>query len=248
MYMHGIQSHGGWFEWSASLLARTGSPVLLPDRRGSGRNEAERGDTPSADRWLADIDELAEWVTREVGVRRLAGVGVSWGGKLAVAWALRRPARVERLLLVAPGLFPAVGVGIIGRVRIGAALLGQPGRRFPIPLDDPALFTSDPAGQSLIAHDPLKLTSATARFFYQSSRLDRQLMRCAPGRLQPTTTLILAGRDRIIRNERTERWLRRVAATPPTVQYFAEADHTLEFETDPGEFEQAVQDWANSAP
>ncbi|HMQ16427.1 MAG TPA: hypothetical protein PKC49_10665, partial [Phycisphaerae bacterium] len=24
LYLHGIQSHGGWFEWSASLLAQAG--------------------------------------------------------------------------------------------------------------------------------------------------------------------------------------------------------------------------------
>lgn len=42
LYLHGIQSHGGWFEWSASLLAHLGYPVLLPDRRGSGLNRPAR--------------------------------------------------------------------------------------------------------------------------------------------------------------------------------------------------------------
>jgi alpha-beta hydrolase superfamily lysophospholipase len=243
IYVHGIQSHGGWFEWSAALLARTGNPVLLPDRRGSGLNRQDRGDTPSAERWLADIDELASWLETRYAIERLDVVGVSWGGKLAVAWALRNSERVGRLLLVAPGVFPAVDVGIIGRIRVGLALLTGGLRRFPIPLDDPGLFTDNPAGQAFIRNDPLKLTHATARFLYQSSKLDRQLGRAAPGALRVPVTLALATRDRIIRNSRTERWLRRLVAQPVTVRVFPAA-HTLEFEESVATFEDFIRQWA----
>src|SRR5262245_45564310 len=106
VYLHGIQSHGGWFEWSASLLAAGGRAVLLPDRRGSGLNREARGDVPSLKRWNDDVDEVVEWTARELGVARVAVVGVSWGGKLAVSLALRAPRRVARLLLVTPGVFP----------------------------------------------------------------------------------------------------------------------------------------------
>src|SRR5262245_32114866 len=81
LYFHGIQSHGGWFEWSASILAQDGSPVIVPDRRGSGLNREARGDTPSIERWLDDVDEIATWVEREFDITKLRIVGVSWGGK-----------------------------------------------------------------------------------------------------------------------------------------------------------------------
>ncbi|MBU0618189.1 MAG: alpha/beta hydrolase, partial [Planctomycetes bacterium] len=71
IYLHGIQSHGGWFEWSASVLASAGCTVVLPDRRGSGLNDAHRGDTPSWQRWLLDIDELAAWTQAEFGAERI---------------------------------------------------------------------------------------------------------------------------------------------------------------------------------
>ena len=115
IYLHGIQSHGGWYEWSASLLADGENPVLMPDRRGSGLNQAARGDVPCFRRWLEDLDELSAWARSEFGIERFDVVGVSWGGKLAAAWALERPELVSRLLLIAPGLFPAVGVGLAGR-------------------------------------------------------------------------------------------------------------------------------------
>ncbi len=248
LYLHGIQSHGGWFEWSAALLAEAGGPVLLPDRRGSGLNQTARGDTPHTERWLDDLNELSDWMRDEFGVQRLAVVGVSWGGKLAVAWALRRPELVGRLLLVAPGLFPAVDVGFIRRLRIVMALRKHPRRTFPIPLDDPTLFTDDPAGQAFIASDHLKLTLATARFYYESRRLDRSLLRAAPASLQADATLLLAARDRIIRNAPTTDWLRRLAARPVSLHTFSQAAHTLEFEPDATRFARLLIDWARGFP
>ena len=35
-FIHGIQSHGGWYEYSSSQLARAGFAVSFLDRRGSG--------------------------------------------------------------------------------------------------------------------------------------------------------------------------------------------------------------------
>lgn len=247
LYLHGIQSHGGWFEWSASLLAESGSPVILPDRRGSGRNETARGDTPSMGRWLADLDELADWAAAEFGVARLGVLGVSWGGKLAVAWTLARPRRVAALLLIAPGLFPAVDLPARTKLRIGWSLLRGGRALFDIPLNDPALFTENPAGRAFIAADPLRLRQVSARFLWCSRRLDQEVAKIAPRGLPVPLTLLLAGRDRIIRNAPTAAWAGRAAAQAPTVHTFADAGHTLEFEADGREFEQRLRAWAGGS-
>ncbi len=244
LYLHGIQSHGGWYEWSASVLAQAGKLVVLPDRRGSGMNDAARGDTPSAEQWLADLDDIADAVERQYGVRRWAICGVSWGGKLALAWARRRPDRVSRLLLVAPGLFPAVGVGIVERLRIAGALLFSPSRRFAIPLSDAALFTDNPAGRDFIVSDGLKLTHATARFLWQSTRLGRMALRRPEEHITTPVALLLAERDRIIRNQPTEQWLRASCAGELEVKRFAGAAHTIEFEPDTTSYEQVLRAWA----
>ena len=152
LYIHGIQSHGGWFEWSASLLAERLGPVLLADRRGSGLNQAARGDTPGVDRWLRDLDELADWAGVELGVRRFAVVGVSWGGKLAALWAHRRSQLIERLLLIAPGIFPRVDLSTSAKLRVGWALISDPQRQFEIPLSDPALFTDSARARSCLLY------------------------------------------------------------------------------------------------
>ena len=246
LYVHGIQSHGGWFAWSASLISQSGCPVLLADRRGSGLNPRARGDTPSAERWLEDLDELATWLERAYGVRRLALTGVSWGAKPAVAWALRRRERVARLLLVAPGLFPAVGYGLGARVRVGVSALTDGTRTFRIPLDDVALFTANPEGRRFIAEDDLKLTRATARFFYHSRRLDKRLARARRRSLPRPVTLVLAERDRIVRNRPTCAWLRRLTGGACDGQLFEGAEHTIEFERDVTRFGQLLRDWSRT--
>ncbi|MGE0479850.1 MAG: alpha/beta fold hydrolase [Phycisphaerae bacterium] len=244
LYLHGIQSHGGWYEGSAAHLAAGGLPVMMPDRRGSGLNEAARGDTPGAQRWFDDVAAHCEWLRGATGARRLALVGVSWGGKLAAAFALRRPAELYALLLIAPGIFPAVTLAVTRRVHVGWSLLSRdPTRQFAIPLHDPRLFTANPAGQKFIAADPLKLTHVTARFLYESARVDRALARAASASLAPATTLLLAGDDRIIRNDATERGLRRIAARPATVHTFPAAGHTLEFEADSAQFLATIRAW-----
>src|SRR5690348_12732377 len=60
LYLHGIQSHGGWFEDSAKHLAEAGFAVLLADRRGSGRNHVDRGHAPNARRLLRDCAECLD--------------------------------------------------------------------------------------------------------------------------------------------------------------------------------------------
>lgn len=243
IYLHGIQSHGGWYEWSASKLAQTGATVIMPDRRGSGMNEASRGDVPGADRWLRDIDELADWVRQSADVQRPALVGVSWGGKLAALWANERRGAASDILLIAPGLFPQVDLRLHKKLAVAWSFTGGGRRMFEIPLCDPALFTENVEGQAFIRDDKLKLTHVTGRFLLSSARLDRKLARAPACGLTTRCTLLLAGRDRIIRNAATEEWLQRACGVEPRVVQLEHASHTMEFEADPAAFEAVIGDW-----
>ncbi len=71
-------------------------------------------------------------------------------------------------------------------------------------------------------------------------------MRAARGTLPVQTTLVLAGRERIIRNTPTLAWLTKLAARPPAIHTFADAAHTLEFEADVGEFGRRLAQWASA--
>lgn len=243
LYLHGIQSHGGWYEWSGSLLGRAGAAVVMPDRRGSGLNSDARGDVPHRRRWINDLNEIVDCLLQE-GIRSLDVVGVSWGAKLALTWALQAPQLLRRILLVTPGIFPAVDLPPRARLGVAGALLTNPQTRFPIPLNDAALFTDNPAGREFITRDPLKLTEVSAAFLWHSRRLDRALIEAPDGALHIPATLLLAGHDRIIRNQPTQAWTARVAGAGLHQQFFESASHTLEFEADVSAYEQFLLSWS----
>jgi len=243
LYLHGIESHGGWFEHSASLLAETGCGVVLADRRGSGLNAQDRGDVPLARRWHADLDELADWTCETWGVSAIDLVGVSWGGKLALSWALGCPGRVGRVLLITPGIFSALDLTFREKLTLMRSLVTRPDQPFRIPLDDPALFTDNPQAQSFVRSDPLRLHEATARFFYHSFRLDSSLRRVADNAITIPVSLFLAECDQIIRNARTRDWVRRISGGRAEITEFPGASHTLEFARDPALFDEMLGVW-----
>jgi alpha-beta hydrolase superfamily lysophospholipase len=234
LYLHGIQSHGGWFEGSACYLADQGLHVLLPDRRGSGRNEAERGHARSAGRLLQDVVETMAWLKGRTGMRSVTLVGVSWGGKLALGAALRQAEDVDRVALVAPGLFPLVDLPATRKAAVAAAALFAPRRRFTIPLNEPEMFTDNPLRQAYIRDDPLRLREATARFLFASRMLDVQVQREARSQAWPfAVTLLLAGKERIVDNERTRQFARGLRCRQMKIIEHRQATHTLEFEAQP---------------
>ena len=269
--IHGIQSHGGWYEASCTWLARAGFDTYFLDRRGSGLNEADRGDAPSFRRLLDDLAEFLAVIggrgpeAGEEGVRgreskvrehrKVASpapappppaplflVAISWGGKLAVALQRRHPGLVDGLALLCPGLFARVGPSLPERLRIAWARLWRPRRLFPIPLHDPELFTASPRWQQFIRDDPLALRQATARLLIESVRLDGYL-KVVPGHVRVPVLLLLAGRDRIIDNDRTRRFVERFASSDKEVIEYLEAHHTLEFEPEPERVFGDLQCW-----
>jgi alpha-beta hydrolase superfamily lysophospholipase len=229
--LHGIQSHGGWYTHSCRRLAEAGYTTCFLDRRGSGLNDQARGDAPGFRRLVKDIAEFLR-DRRTAACRPLFLVAISWGGKLALALARRRPGLVDGLALLCPGLCPRIRPPRRQRLAIVLSRLVSPGKLFPIPLDDPELFTATPRWLEFLRDDPLALRKATARFLLESARLDGYLR--LPGRrVEAPLLLMLGGKDAIIDNDRTRAFVARLARGEVQVIEYPEAHHTLEFEPDP---------------
>ena len=169
-------------------------------------------------------------------------MAVSWGGKLALALQRWHGGLVDGLLLLCPGFFPQASLPLKNQLSILSARLFSPGRLFPIPLNDPELFTASPRWREFIRADPLALHQATARFFMASVLLDRYL-RKAPNHVGVPTLLMLAGQDRIIRNDKTQRFFHKFATVDKNVITYGPAHHTLEFEPDPDRFLAEIVRW-----
>lgn len=233
LYFHGIQSHGGWYETSGSRLAELGFTVLMPDRRGSGLNREQRGHAASVERCIMDARECLDAVTQSADKPSAHLVGISWGGKLCVALATESPDRVASMSLVAPGIFPRVDVSATEKIRIALSIVNDRERSYDIPLNDARMFTANPDRIRYVEEDKLKLLQVTAGFLLVSRRLDRYAPRLASSAYRGPVHLLLAGRDRIIHNDRTSQWLRDLPSPDRQITMYPEGHHTLEFEADP---------------
>lgn len=242
VYLHGIQSHGGWYETSCRHLAEAGFSVFFLDRRGSGLNALARGDAPSFRRLLDDVAEFLRRLRDEAPAGKILLVAVSWGGKLAAALQRRHPGLTDALALLCPGFCPRVRPPFGTRLRILWARLVAPRRQFPIPLNNPEWFTTTPRWLQFLRDDRLALHEATARFLVESVRLDTYL-RFVPRHIRLPVLLLLAGNDRIIDNARTRAYAETFAAPERQVIEYPGAHHTLEFEPDPGPFLADLTRW-----
>lgn len=235
--LHGIQSHGGWYLNSSSQLADAGFEVVFPDRRGSGLNQSDRGDIPSFRRLLDDFAELMLPLTPP---RYL--LGISWGGKLAVAFQRRHPGLTDGLVLVTPGLCQRVEFSFAQRLLVAMSRFIAPMRLFPIPLNEPELFTANLQRQAFIREDALALRQATARLMFESARMT-VYNHWALRRVTVPTLLLLAECDRIIDNGQTRQLASRMPSRDVTILEYSGASHTLEFEPNGPPFVRDLLHW-----
>jgi acylglycerol lipase len=230
IFLHGIASHGAWFGETATDLNHQGVAVYAPDRRGSGRSGGPRGHLDRYGRALDDVDEMVRLVGSEHPGTPLFLAASSWAAKLAVVYAADRPAPLSGLLLLGPGLLPRVNLPPARRFGAIVGHLVTPTARLPIPLT-PALYTANPPYVDLIQTDPLRLLEATAQFFWETARLDRQ-RRHASARLRMPLLVLQGQDDKMMDVPKTRRWFARLGVEDKTYVAYPGAGHTLDFEPD----------------
>jgi alpha-beta hydrolase superfamily lysophospholipase len=227
IFIHGIQSHGGWYTRSCAEISGAGYEVYFLDRRGSGLNTEKRGDMPSFRRVIDDFAEFIRFLPQD-GLPKIFGA-ISWGGKLGIALQYRHPGLVDGLALLCPGIASKVRPSLLTRAQIALARVFRPDKHFPIPLSDPNLFTSSPQWQKFISEDQLGLRVATARMLFGSFALDIYLKR-AWKQVNVPVLLLLAEKDRIVHNVDSWEFVRKFPTEKKQVIEYWGAHHTLEFE------------------
>jgi alpha-beta hydrolase superfamily lysophospholipase len=249
--VHGIQSHSGWYKATCRQLGAAGWEVCFADRRGSGWNGDRRGHAAHGMRLINDVRSLQQLIRHE---RTQAGspegpavlLGLSWGGRIATAAAALFADEWDGLALLYPGLVPRI------RPRWWQTLALKFARRWeltrtdiPIPLRDVSLFTASPAGQRFIQNDPLALHTVTSGLLNSGRDLDA-IIRERMHTIQIPVLLMLAGRDRIIDNDRTRELVRSCRSVQRTEIVYPDASHTLEFEPNHADFCSDLLHWLDA--
>jgi alpha-beta hydrolase superfamily lysophospholipase len=227
--IHGIRSHGAWYNDSCTHLCRSGYRVLFADRRGSGLNREEMRSPVSYQRWIGDLEHFIGLAARELPGKPVHLLGISWGGRLAAAVAAAGRVQLKSLIFSAPGLVSLRDYSLRTKLAVAIALLLKNDREFVIPLEDPALFTDDPDERNYIEEDAFGLRRVTARFLLESRRLER----CAKtgfAAIRIPLLLLLAGRDQIVDNGAVKELFHSCASGDKVIKIYEKARHTLEFD------------------
>jgi acylglycerol lipase len=230
IFLHGIASHAGWFGETAVDLNRQGVAVYGPDRRGSGRSSGPRGHLTRYERALDDVEQVVRLVSAEHPGTPVFLAASSWAAKLAVVYAAQRPDPLSGLLLLGPGLLPRVNLAPTRKVFVVVGHRVAPTARLPIPLT-PELYTANPPYVEFIRGDALRLLEATARFFWETARLDHQ-RRPASAHLNLPLLVLQGEADKMMDVARTRRWFSRLGVQDKTYLAYPGAGHTLDFEPD----------------
>lgn len=243
--LHGIRSHGAWYLESCAYLCRRGYRVLFPDRRGSGINRKAGGGDPRCERWIRDAGYFVNLAARDLPGKPLHLLGVSWGGRIAAVTAARAAAQLKSVVFSTPGIASLREYPLRMKLAVVAALITKNEREFVVPVENPALFTDDPDEQGYIEEDELSLRRVTARFLFESRRLEK-LARREFTRIRIPLFLLLAGRDEIVDNAATRALFDACTSSGKTLKLYERARHTLEFDACRGEYFEDLARWCEN--
>jgi alpha-beta hydrolase superfamily lysophospholipase len=211
-------------------------------------NGADRGHAAHGLRLINDTRSLTQLIQHE---NQLAGLpelpvtllGLSWGAKIAAATTALFPDEIKRLVLLYPGLESRIRPNAWQRFRLNLARRFEVTKRhIPIPLSDPALFTSDPEWQRFIASDPLALHTVTSSLLNAGRDLDT-LVNAHAARIACPILLMLAGQDAIIDNHKVMARVASFASSSVMTHRYPSTRHTLEFEPIREQFVSDLLNW-----
>ncbi|HVH65749.1 MAG TPA: lysophospholipase [Candidatus Acidoferrum sp.] len=208
--VHGLGEHSGRYQHFAEWFAPLGADIHTMDLRGHGGSGGQRGYAPSLKALLDDIDVVVGRARAESGGPVIM-IGHSFGGLLAIAFALDHPDHIDRAVFSAPLLIPKVKVppwkkaiaGVLPKVAPRLALSNEV---------DATMLSHDPEVASRYVKDPLVHDRITGGLYGDTIARGEEFIARAPELRVPF--LLMHGRDdRIVDPAGSERFFAR-ATTP----------------------------------
>ncbi len=241
LYMHGIESHMGWFADMAGKLQDDGFCVYAFDRRGSGLSKEERGHIASYRILINDISDVIGSIRRDYPGRHLFLMGVCGGGRFAADFASFAPEAIDGLILVSPAIKTKVTLPLASKVDVLLNSFISPKKKIPTPLNGD-MFTKNERYIKFIKNDTLSLHHLTARFYRELIMMDMALAKKIFSLDIPILT-VLAEDDAIINNDAMVKWHEKLKTSDKTLKLFTGCCHFLPFQENVDEIVSFIADW-----
>ncbi len=242
--VHGFGEHGQRYDPLARAFMEQGISVGVPDLWGHGRSGGARGDSPSVAQYVDDC----EAITRQVflpaaGRRRYAIFGHSFGGLVAILWALRGCEGLTSAVIQSPLLEAGFPVPILKVLAARVMAVCWPACPFRLNLDATAL-SHDPEVIAAYQADPLVHNIMTARAYQAILRARDEAMAHAAAMRVPSL-LLCGSEDRIVSVAYASRWFERLTCQKRQM-VFPGGYHELHHEPVRGEVFRLTSEWTLS--
>jgi len=236
IYLHGLESHMGWFFNMAEYLNSKGVNVYALDRRGSGLNKESCKDF--CHKLISgDVKTFVELVRDEHPDSKVFLIGLCLGGKIAVDFVNSNQESLDGLILISPSFKSRLKF----HIKDILSILFKPNSMIKIPIED-NMFTSNEKYLRHIKHDPLRLHYIPACHLLEIKKMDKSV-KAAAGTIRIPVLLMLAGIDNIIDTGFAKRWYRKLPSKDKTLSVYKDFHHILTFEEDPGSVMKEISDW-----
>lgn len=236
VYLHGLESHMGWFFNIAEFLKLKGMNVYAFDRRGSGLNR-ESCKSFCAKHILSDLRTFLDLVRSEHPRSKIFLLGLCLGGKIAVSFAASHEDYMDGLILISPSLKSKLKFPFLDMLSI----LFRPNSMIESPIKD-RMFTSNEKYLKHVKKDTMRLRYIPAQHFLEIARMDK-LVKSALRSLRTPVLLMLAGKDDIIDTEGTKKWFEKLPSKDKTIKVYDGFHHILTFEENAGLVLEDIAGW-----
>jgi alpha-beta hydrolase superfamily lysophospholipase len=238
--VHGLGEHGGRYQHLAEWFTPRGATVYAMDHRGHGRSGGLRGHAPSLTALLDDIDTVVMRARAESG-GPLVLIGHSFGGLLAIAYALDRPDRIDKAVFSAPALVAKVKVPAWKQALARVLPTVAPKASFANEID-PNVLSHDPAIAPAYTSDPLVHNRITAGLYASTIARGGEFIRRAPELRVPF--LLMHGRDdQIVDSAGSQRFFARAIARDRAFALYPGFYHEIFNEVEQERVFQDIESW-----
>jgi acylglycerol lipase len=223
IYLHGLESHMGWFLNLAEFLNLKNINVYAFDRRGSGLNKNSSRNFSS--RYMSsDLKIFIDLVKKDHPGSGIFLIGLCLGGKIAVDFFSYHRDCLDGLILISPSLKTKLKFSLSDKFSI----LFRPNSILKVPIKD-AMFTSNEKWLKYIEKDSLRLRYIPAQHLLEIAKMERHLVK-ASGNIRLPVLLMLAGIDEIIDTAGVKRWYEKLPSPDKTLKFYKDYHHLLTFE------------------
>ncbi len=236
IYLHGLESHMGWFLNLAEFLNSKGINVYAFDRRGSGLNKHTSRNFSS--RYMSsDLKIFIDLVKKEHPASNIFLIGLCLGGKIAVDFFSYHKDCLDGLILISPSLKSKLKFSLSDKLSI----LFRPNSMLNVPIKD-TMFTSNEKYLKYIKNDSLRLRHIPAEHLLEIVKMERHLKK-ASGNIKLPVLLMLAGIDEIIDTIAVRRWYEKLPSTDKTLKFYKSYHHLLTFEENAEDVMEDAVEW-----